>query len=165
MKIKDTFTVPVPLEKLAEVMVSEAYNLESEQAREGVVSTEYRVKEQGDARTVYEMHTTEYSRTKTGGLNKNDHTHTILTHTYTAATRTLTWVYGNAKGSSRLELSGVYTLTPQGDQTRLEHEVEINLRIPLIGGKISGYIAKQFQGTFPEHQALLKKHLNKQGLL
>ena len=79
--------------------------------------------------------------------------------------KTLTWVYGNAKGSSRLELSGVYTLTPLGDQTRLEHEVEINVRIPLIGGRISKFIGKQFEGTFPEHQVLLKKHLTEQGLL
>ena len=165
MKIKDTFTVPVPVEELVQVMVSEAYNLDSEKMRVGVVSSEYKLKEQGDARTLYEMHTTEYSRTKTGGLNKNDHTHTILTHTYTAANRTLTWVYGNASGKSRLELAGVYTLTPMGERTRLEHEVEINLRIPLIGGKISKFIARQFEGTFPEHQALLKKHLAEQGLL
>ncbi len=160
MKIKDTFTVPVTLERLREVMVSEAYNLESEEMRDSVVSTEYKLVEQDDDRTLFEMHTTEYSRTKTGGLNKNDHTHTILTHKYTAANRTLTWVYGNAKGSSRLELAGVYTFFPQGESTRLEHEVEINLRIPLIGGKISKFIAKQFEGTFPEHQALLKKHLD-----
>ncbi len=165
MKIKDTFTVPVALEDLVKVLTSEAYNLDSEKMREGVVSSEYKLKDQTDARTLYEMHTTEYSRTKTGGLNKNDHTHTILTHTYTAASRTLTWVYGNAKGSSRLELAGVYTLTPLGDQSRLEHEVEINVRIPLIGGKIAKFICKQFQGTFPEHQALLKKHLSEQGLL
>lgn len=165
MKIKDTFTVPVPLEGLVEVMVSEDYNVESEKKREGVVDSEYKPKEQGDDRTVYEMHTTEYKRTKTGGLDKNDYTHTILTHTYTAHNRTLTWIYGNASGSSRLELSGVYTLTPQGGQTRVEHEVEINLRIPLIGGRISKFIAKQFEATFPEHQALLKKYLDKQGLL
>lgn len=165
MKIKDTFTVPVSLEDLVTVLTSEAYNLDSEKMREGVVSSEYKLKEQDDARTVYEMHTTEYSRSKTGGLDKTSHTHTILTHRYTASNKTLTWVYGNAKGSSRLELSGVYTLTPLGDQTRLEHEVEINVRIPLIGGRISKFIGKQFEGTFPEHQVLLKKHLTEQGLL
>ena len=159
MKIKDTFTVAATAHKVEQVMLSEEYNLESETMREGVVSSEYKVKQQGGDRTVFEMRTTEYKRSKTGGLDKSGTTNTILTFTYQKRDRELKWIYGNASGSSRLELSGIYRISPEGEQTRVEHEVEINVRIPLLGGTISKVIAREFKGTFPGHQALLRKSL------
>lgn len=159
MKTKDTFSVDVPLDRVVQTMCSAAYNVEAEKMRDSVVSTEFKEVEQTDARTKFEMHTTEYKRSKTGALNRDDTTHTILSFCWEASRRTMTWRYGNASGASRLQLGGVYRLTPNGDQTQVEHEVEVEVKIPLIGGQISKFIAREFEKTFPAHRALLRRHV------
>ena len=157
MKISYTSRHNAPLDKVVEALCGEAYNVASEQRREGVISTQYKLVEQNDEQTVFEMHSTEYKRKKTGGLDRSATTNTVLHHKYTAASGRLTWIFGDGKG--RLRLSGVYHLTPQGGGVQVVHDVEIEVHIPLVGNKIAKYIAKQFKSELPAYDQMLRQHL------
>jgi len=157
MKISYTSRFDAPLDRVVEALCGEAYNVASEQRREGVISTQYKLVEQNDNETVFEMHSTEYKRKKTGGLDRSATTNTVLHNKYIAASRSLTWIFGDGRG--RLRLSGVYHLTPQGDGVQVVHDVEIEVHIPLLGNRIAKYIAKQFKSELPANDRVLRQHL------
>jgi hypothetical protein len=163
MKVTHTSSITAPLERVVEALCGEGYNVESERMREGVISTEYRLISRDDQSIVFEMHTDEYARKKTGGLDTSRQVKTILKNEYLASNRTLSWRYQNARGPGRLRLGGVQRLTPQGETIRMEHTVEVELDIPLIGGKIATFIARAFQKELPNYDRVLRKHVDQLG--
>jgi hypothetical protein len=52
----------------------------------------------------------------------------------------------------------VYRLRADGAATSLEHEVQIAVDIPLIGGQIAKLAAKEFQGGLPRYDDILRRH-------
>ncbi len=159
MKVSHTSTHAAPMDRVVQALCGEPFNVACERRREGVIATTYHPVERTDQRVVFEMHTQEYKRTKTGGLDRSETTDTILRFEYSAARNGLTWTYRNARGGGRLKLGGTYTLAPAGDGVRLTHEVEVEVDIPLVGKKISQFVAKQFEKELPHYDRLLAEQL------
>lgn len=159
MFVNHTQVIPAPLEQVAKVLCAEAYNVEVEQGREGVVSTRFELTHRDDQELRFVLHSREYARKKTGGLDKKTQVPTSMTSRYRVAEHVLTWDYRDGNNDSRFVLRGTYQLSKVGEQTRMEHEVEIAVRIPLIGRQIAKFIARQFEKDVPRYQAAMKKHL------
>lgn len=156
MKISDTFQLSYPAEEVARVLHSEAFHVDLEQGREGVVSTAFQpIAEQGE-RVEFEMHSVEYKRTKTGRIDRSTTETNVIRYTFDGAARTLRWRFG---GSERFKLSGVYQYAPAGERTRVEHEITIDITLPLIGRQIAKFVAKEFQKEFPRYRRTMEKHL------
>ncbi len=158
MNVTHRCRIEAPVEKVAEALVSEAYNLEAERGREGVVSTAWREIERNEHKVVFELRTTEYQRTKTGGLDKSGTFVSITTSDLDRARNVLTWTWRKESGVSRLKLSGTYRLRADGASTSLEHEVQIEVNIPLIGGQIAKVAAKAFETGLTRYDDILRRH-------
>ena len=162
MKIEHSFSVDFPPDKVAEVLCSEEYNLETERRREGVVSTSFEMVEDGPGGKVFRLLTEEYSRTRTGGLDRSKTVKTIIEHRYDPSDWTLRWLYKKGSGSpSKLHLAGTYTLRAAAGGTKVTHEVEIEVKIPLVGGSIARLIAGEFKKELPVREGILRSHLER----
>ncbi len=159
MRISQTELIPAPLEQMAEVLCSEAYNTEVELGREGVVTTRYEKIRQDENEVRFVLHSQEYVRKKTGGLDRTKRRSTTMTSCYRLGDGLLTWQYGDGADNQKVVLKGTYRLTSRGDSTSMTHEVEITVRIPLIGGQIAKLIAKEFKKDLPRYQRSIEKHL------
>jgi hypothetical protein len=157
MKIEKTFTIPAPPARVAEALCSEAYNVEEGNGRADVASTRYRPLSKTDERVEFAVDYTEYKRTKLGRIDKSGTVGASTRCTYTRATSTLEWVYSN-EASTRITLRGRHRLEPEGERTRLRYEMEIDVRIPLIGDQIAKLIVKEFDTDLARTIALIERH-------
>lgn len=163
MKVTQSFSLPYPIEKVAEVMMDPGFNVALEELREGVVSTEFRMVRDGETEKVFELRTKEYKRTMTGGIDRSTTVESTTTSRYDPKNRRLSWDY-KGEGGGMVRLSGVYGLRPRGEAaTDFTHEVTIEVAIPILGKQIAKLIAKQFETRDDRYEKLWKKFLEKKG--
>jgi hypothetical protein len=155
---KITSQLSTPWEEVAGALCDEAYAVAADALREGVVRSRFEIVEKADDRSVFRVHSTEYKRKMTGGLDRNATVETVTDHCWSARDRTLTWVY-HGEGGDRFHLRGVYRLAPAGPGTRLTHEVTVEVRIPLIGGQIEKHVIAAFEKPDPRYTRLMEEVL------
>jgi hypothetical protein len=156
MKYRTSWTVPAPLEKVAAAFCSEAYNVEEAISREDVKSASFKRIATEASQNQFEIHYIEYRRTKMGKLDKSGTARAVTESVYRDKDRTLRWVYKGPE--KRVSIAGTYRLEPAGEQTRVFHETDIDVRIPVVGGRIAKVIAKEFGKAMPRVQRILERH-------
>jgi carbon monoxide dehydrogenase subunit G len=162
MQIRDSFTVAAPPDRVARTLAGEAYNLEAARMRDEVTGAEYRLLEETGAEVRFQVVMTEYKRTMTGGIDRSGTTRTTLHNRWHAPDGTLTWRYegsGEQPGADRVRIGGAYRLSPEGTGTRVTHEVTVEVNIPLLGGRIARFVAKEFEASFERDRRLLERHV------
>ena len=158
MKLNRRIPLEAPLETASEILLSEAFNVEREKAREEVVSTAFHLVDKGQDRTVIELRTTEYKRTMTGAIDRGGTAQSVTRSTWNARDRTLSWTYEGGAAPLRMHLSGVYRFEAQGPRTTLTHEITIEVKVPLIGEKIAKIAAREFEKTAEVYEKIMQRH-------
>jgi len=158
MKLLESFVVQAPVQRVADALCSEGFNLEAEREREEVVDTQYVILEQNDSGMQFEIRSTEYKRKKTGGIDRSGTVQSVMHDVYRAQDHTLTWDYKGV-GAKWVTVAGVYGLAPLDEnRTQVEHHITIGVYIPLIGGLIAKFIAGEFKTAAGRFERLLKVH-------
>jgi len=159
MKLTREFDVAAPRERVATALCSESFQLEVERARVEVVSTAYHVTERSESSLCFEIRSVEYKRTKLGGIDRSGTLDAVTRCRWSAKDHALSWEYAGGAGE-RVKLSGVYRLHAGEVEgpTNVTYEMNIDVRIPLIGGQIAKLIAREFENTWPRYQAILRRH-------
>jgi hypothetical protein len=160
MKVLRSFTIPASLEDAAATLCSESFNLERERMREEVVSTSFHLLEESAELRVFEVRSVEYRRTKLGSIDRSGTCESKTQNRWDGRAHMLSWVYSGGAAPTRMAISGVYRLTPDGrsEATRVEHDVSIEVKVALIGGQISKLAAREFEQTAPRYEQLLVRH-------
>ncbi len=159
MKVVWNLHLRAPAERVFATLCTEAFNVDVESKREGVVSTSFRQIAEGD-RAVFELHTVEYARTKLGKLDRSTSFESVTRSEVDTANRTLAWAYrGGESKAKRFKLSGVYKVANDGEGTKLTHEVTIEVDIPVVGEQIAKLMSKEIDGTMPLIEAALGRHM------
>ena len=65
----------------------------------------------------------------------------------------------NHKDLTGWKIHGTEKISSDGDHARLESNCTVEIKIPLIGGKIEKLIVKEFEKGRPQYNALLRKFL------
>ncbi|MFZ0257299.1 MAG: DUF2505 family protein [Gammaproteobacteria bacterium] len=157
MKVSQSFLLPFSWQRIAEVLCDPQFNIERDKLREGVIASEFHEIDEGERHKQFELHTTEYKRTMTGGLNRNGTVRTVTEFRYDADPRIVRWKYVGEAGKL-MELSGTYTLQPQDGGTRLVHEVSIFVWLPVIGYYIMKFIAEELEKPSQDYRELIFEH-------
>lgn len=157
MKVSQSFLLPFSWERIAAVLCDPQFNIERDKLREGVIASEFHRVDEGERHNHFELHTTEYKRTMTGGLNRSGTARTVTEFRYDAHARTVRWNYAGEAGPL-MELSGTYTLQPHDRGTRLVHEVSIFVWLPVVGHYIMKFIAKEFEKPSHGYRELIIEH-------
>lgn len=155
-QLRHSFRVDASLERAIQVLCSPQYNVEAEKLRRDPISTEYRLIAEDDDRKVFELHSVEWERTRTGKPNRSKKVSRVTRFTWSAARGQLSWELLDA-GRSRIAVTGRYRLTADGDGTRLEREVDIEVKLPLVGGAVASVIQRQLEESWPAQQTLFRK--------
>jgi len=132
-------------EQVAELLCSEDFLVAVDKQRDEVVDAEYRLVEQTDDRTVFEIVVTGYKHHKNGDIDKSGTNTNVAEYCWERSKQTLSVQY---KGSGRIFINGNYRLQPEATGTRLSYEATIGVKIPVVGERIANGIKGSMQSTF-----------------
>ena len=158
IRIERTFTIAASIHRVGRALSSEHYSIEWARMREAVQSAHH-VVIHGDleGQLEYEVRYVEYARTTTGTIDRGKTQHAVTRAVWDAEAQTLRWTY-TTEASERFRIEGLYRLTDEGDETRVDYQVTIDVRVPLIGGAIAKRVARSYEETLQRVPALLAKH-------
>ncbi|MBU0551097.1 DUF2505 domain-containing protein [Myxococcota bacterium] len=154
LKLSDR--IPAPLEVVAEALCGRAYNEAIQRAREDNVSVTYIDLGDGPPRR-YEVRLVSYKRKLTGAVDRGATEGSTIHYSYDPQRSALDWRYARQDGDPRVNISGVTRLVAEGGATRVDREVYIDLRLPVIGAGIAKLIVQGFRRGLKRNQATLKE--------
>ena len=147
-----------PAEKVAAIMANPDFHVEFDGTRDDIAGTRMLPsKESGDI-TEFVMLTQEYKRALTG-LDRSRSTEGRTDFRWNATTRTLDWNYISGEEPKRIKVCGQYRVEDEGSGSRLVHDYTIEIKIPLVGGKVSKIVDKEFIKSFPKFEKMVRDWL------
>jgi hypothetical protein len=132
-------------EKVAALLCSEDFLVAVHKQSEEVIDADYRLIEQTDDRTVFEIAVTGYKHHKNGDIDKSGTNTNVAEYCWEGSKQTLSVHY---EGSGRILIDGIYRLQPEATGTRLSYEATIDVKIPVVGERIANGIKESMQRTF-----------------
>lgn len=157
MKHSTTFVITAPLERVAQVMQSADYHVQEGNSREIVLETHFTVIESNDRQMRFDVRFVEYKRTTLGGIDRSGKTESWSHCIWNHLEQSMSWRYRGPE-SGRVSMSGVYRLQSLGTQTRVIHDVDIEVNVPLIGNRIAKTIIQELEKEMPRVQRVLAQH-------
>jgi hypothetical protein len=112
-----------------------------------------------DDRLVLKANVTEYAKGVTG-VDKSRTEQTTTTFEWDLRVRKATWTYDSPHGD-RVHVKGDVQIEPQGDGSRVTENFSVDVKIPLMGGKIEKMVIKEAESYYPKYEKLLKEHCQK----
>jgi hypothetical protein len=147
-------------EKALSVLTNPEFQVERETAQDNCVGAEYKEISRSDTRLVYEVINTEYAKGVTG-IDKNKTERVTYTYTWDLARKSCTWVYRSDHGD-RVKVSGsLKIVTGPANTSVLDDDFTVEVKIPLVGGKIEGIIMKEVEAGWPKYEKVLRAWLSK----
>ena len=132
-------------EKVAALLCSENFLVAVHKQSDEVIDAEYRLIEQTDDRTAFEIAVTGYKHHKNGDIDKSGTNTNVAEYFWERSKQTLSVHY---EGSGRILIDAIYRLQPEATGTRLSYEANIDVKIPVVGERIANGIKKSMQRTF-----------------
>ena len=124
--------------------------------RDEVVEAKYNLIEEADDRIIFEINEVHYKHTKTGALDKSGTNTHRAEYRYDVKNKTLDFDFGN---EGKILVKGTYTISPEGSGSRLAFELNMDVRIPIVGRMIAGLMKKEMAKSFDDVVAGLKERL------
>ena len=112
-----------------------------------------------DERLVFEVHCTEYAKGVTG-IDKSKTEQTVTTYDWNLKTLRGSWSYEGPQGK-RVKVSGDMKIDAAGDQAHLVQHFNVEVKIPLVGGKIEGLVIKGSDKFWPTFEKLISDFIPK----
>ncbi len=108
---------------------------------------------------VLQADVTEYAKGITG-VDKSKTEQTTTTWEWKVPDKTATWTYQSPH--SQVKVSGAIQISGSGDSTDLREEFNVDVKVPLMGGKIEKMVLKEVESFWPRYEKLVKEHCEKQ---
>ena len=142
---------------LVELLCGEAFNLEAQNGRDDVVEAKYELTERTDALMRFVVPYTHYKRSKTGKLDKSVIERSRTEYKMDFRSKQLFWKHVGAEEKGKIRIEGVTRFVPLGDKrTRVERDVTIDIKIPLLGKTIARFVEGEFRKAYDE----VEGHIN-----
>ena len=110
------------------------------------------------ARLVQELHSQDYARTRTGGIDRSKIEPSVTLYEWDLPARRCNWTWRGPQ-DARVGLKGRIAVRPAGAGSELETEFEVDVRVPLIGGMIERIIAGEIEGDLPRFEEAVRSTL------
>lgn len=158
MAIKLSSYIAAPPDIVIRVLCSQAYNEAHQRDREDNVSARYALlEEEGGRPTRYDLHVISYKRKKTGALDRSRTEGSVVHYEYSPASGALRWRYEGEDYGDRVRVYGVTRISAEGRGARVEREVTIDIRVPVIGRGIAKLVGKKLEEGLHHTQGLLRQ--------
>jgi hypothetical protein len=155
---EQTFFFDVPPEKLLEVMIDEEYQI-ARQKSQGALEVQVKETSRSDDRMVFEVHAKEYARGITG-VDKSKTEINVTTYDWDLKAKRGSWKHTTSQGE-RVKVWGTVQIQPDGDRSRLVNDFNIEIKIPLVGGKIEKMVMKEVAKGWADYENVIREFLKK----
>ena len=102
---------------------------------------------------------TEYAK-GVAGVDKSKTEQTRTDFRWNLKDRVCEWTHESAQGK-RVKVWGRVEARPSGSGTELIEEFNLDIKIPLLGGKIEKMVIKEAKKYWPKYEALVREYLAK----
>lgn len=147
-------------ERLLEVLTSAEFQEKQRRLDEAVVEAKFVELSRTADRLEFELRSTEYERGMTG-LNKKKTVNSTTHVVWDLRARKATWSY-TTQAYDRVKVGGTNRIEASGNSTRYVSDVTVEVKMPLVGGKVEGAIVDGMGKGFHKHDDLLRDFLAKQ---
>lgn len=146
--------------RLLEILVNEDFQVQREKAQ-GAVSASVTNYKRTDNQVTYDVHTVEYAKGITG-VDKTKTETADAHYTWNLATKTCEWTYQpNNAFASKVKVWGSMKMRTVGEETELYSDFNINIGIPLIGGKAESMVLAEVEPGWARHDEVVVEFLKK----
>jgi hypothetical protein len=121
--------------------------------------TEIKEIEQTETVRRFEVHATEYAKGLTG-IDRSKTEQSVGSYTCDLVHRTVTWNYVGPQGK-RVKVWGDMAVTETSRGARVKQNFNVDIRIPLVGGKIEKLVAKKAAELWPRYENLVDEWVAK----
>lgn len=121
--------------------------------------TEIRETELTDTLRRFEIHTTEYAKGLTG-VDKSKTEQSVSYYTCDLKQRTVKWEYHGSQGK-RAKVWGDMAVTETAKGARVKQNFNVDIKIPLLGGKIEKMVAQKTAEFWPRYEKLVDSWVEK----
>jgi len=115
--------------------------------------TEIKETELTDTLRKFEIHTTEYAKGITG-IDKSKTEQSVSYYECHLKQRTVKWEYHGPQGK-RAKVWGDMAVTEVGGRARVKQNFNVDIKIPLLGGKIEKMVSKKTAEFWPRYESLV----------
>lgn len=151
---------PVPAEKLLSALTGEEFSMRQMASQPNNKEGTYTVVSQDNKKLVYKLDTVEWAKTMTGGLDKSKTEDSVTTTTWDLTAMSANWVYEGPQKQAKVW--GSIRITPLGEERcKLSNEFNVDISIPLIGGKIEKIVISEVEKHWPNYEALVDEFVDK----
>jgi len=158
--IKKTRLLDIPRSELIKILT----NPEFEQARETQAngSLEAIVKEisRTDSSLEYEIKVKEYAKGITGIDKSKTETNTYV-YKWNLNDFKAEWVYNMAAHGGKVKVFGSININDNGGKSQLENIVNVDIKIPLVGGKIEKKVISEIEGGWSNYDKIVDQWVKK----
>lgn len=158
MKVVNHDRLGASPDRVGELFCSEEFLVRGHSAREEVADARYERTDEPDGTVVIVVHCRQYRRRKTGGLDRRNSDPTTVTYRWYPAEGRASWAFDGPDGD-RVQIRGKTRFEPDGDGTVVTEEVDVVIRVPLIGRMIERVVARGMDRTFDTNRKLVRELL------
>jgi len=156
MRKEETFQLNIPADKVLAILTDPKFIEHDEKSRD-TLEVEIQDLEKTADKHHYMVKTTTYGRGLTG-VDKNKREKNRVTQKWDLKKMSSNWSWeGDNEFASRTKISGITTVKPKGSGSELQMVVDLEISVPLIGGKISKIVAGEFAKEWPKFVERVKK--------
>jgi hypothetical protein len=151
-----TIRYPVSAEKLLDILLDPDFQVAREKAQG---SLEVTVKElsRNDSEMVYEVHTVDHAKGLTG-IDKSKTETAVSVYTWDLVKQRCRWTW-DGPHSNRVKVWGHLILHPAGNETDLEGDFNVDVSVPLVGGKIEKEVIKETEKGWDRYEAVVRRFI------
>jgi len=119
----------------------------------GNLSADVKETERSETRLRFEVHCVEYAK-GVMGVDKTKTERSVTRYDCDLKNRKVEWFY-EGSGGKRVKVWGDMEVTETSGGARVRQNFNVNIKIPLVGGKIEKMVAKETAKFWPRYEELM----------
>jgi len=157
--LKKERTVTCTPDKLLEVLTNPEFEVQKQKNVSKALDASVKELKRSDAELVYEVHSTEYAKGMTG-LDKSKTEAVIIKTRWNLKERHAEWTWEGSQYGKKVSVSGTITIRPQGEHSSLVSTMDVEIKIPLVGGVAEKKTLQTIEATWHKFDALVDTYVN-----
>jgi hypothetical protein len=153
-----TFRFEASPQKLLEVLVGKEYQV-ARQKSQGALEVQVKEVSRTEDRLVFEVHAKEYARGITG-VDRSKTEINVTTYDWDLKTKRGDWKHRTSQGE-RVQVWGSVQVQPDGENSKLVNDFNVEIKIPLVGGKIEKMVMKEVEKGWASYEQVIREFLTK----
>jgi hypothetical protein len=140
------------------VLIDEEYQI-ARQKSQGALEVQVKEISRNDDRLVFEVQAKEYARGLTG-VDKSKTEINLTTYDWDLKAKRGSWKHTTSQGE-RVRVWGTVQVQPDGDNSKLINDFNIEIKIPLVGGKLEKMVMKEVAKGWADYENVIREFLKK----